>query len=127
MERTELAADSDPPGESGDQQESAVPPPQRRPARLIDEATAVELAEAFKVLSDPTRVRLISALAGGEQCVADLARAVDISQSAASHQLRHLRHLDLVSYRRVGKSVYYSLDNHTLALFEQGLAHIGHR
>ncbi len=95
------------------------------PATLVDADTAAELAQAFKVLSDPTRVRLISALAAGEMCVADLARVVGISQSAASHQLRLLRNLQLVDYRRAGKAVYYSLDNHTLALFQQGLAHIG--
>jgi DNA-binding transcriptional ArsR family regulator len=92
--------------------------------QLIDEDRAVEMAETFRVLSDPTRVRLISALAAGELCVADLARVVGISQSATSHQLRVLRHLDLVNFRRVGKLVYYSLDNHTLGLFQQGLAHV---
>jgi ArsR family transcriptional regulator len=75
------------------------------PVQLVDEETAAAVARAFKVLSDPSRVRLISALSTGELCVADLARAVGISQSATSHQLRLLRHLDLVDYRRVGRLV----------------------
>ncbi len=117
------AGEEDPPGELPDGRDN--PAVDAVPATLVDADTAAELAQAFKVLSDPTRVRLISALAAGEMCVADLARVVGISQSAASHQLRLLRNLQLVDYRRAGKAVYYSLDNHTLALFQQGLAHIG--
>ncbi len=123
MTRVATASDLDPPDEPGKRFIDAARA-RRVQAQLVDESTATEMAETFKVLSDPTRVRLISALAAGELCVADLARAIGISQSAASHQLRVLRHLDLVNYRRAGKLVYYSLDRHTRALFQQGLAHV---
>jgi DNA-binding transcriptional ArsR family regulator len=124
MPRIATATDLDPPDEPGESFIDADRVQQVR-AQLVDAGTATEVADTFKVLSDPTRVRVISALAASELCVADLARAVGISQSAASHQLRLLRHLDLVNFRRAGKLVYYSLDRHTLALLQQGLAHIG--
>lgn len=125
MTRAATATDLDPPEES-DQRFIDAANVHRVLGHLVDESTAAELAETFKVLSGPTRVRLISALAAGELCVADLARVVGISQSAASHQLRLLRHLDLVNSRRMGKLVYYSLDEDTLLLFRQGLTHISH-
>ncbi|WP_041272733.1 ArsR/SmtB family transcription factor [Desulfitobacterium hafniense] len=89
----------------------------------IDRAT--ELAELFKTLGDPTRIRIMDALAKSEFCVCDLAELLDLSQSATSHQLRVLRNSNLVKYRRDGKMVYYSLsDNHVQELYGQGLEHI---
>ena len=83
------------------------------------------LAETFKVLSDPTRVRLVLALAERELCVCDLAALLGISQSAVSHQLRVLRHHRLVKYRREGKMAYYSLDDaHIEGLIAQATEHI---
>ena len=83
------------------------------------------LAELFKTLGDPTRVRIMDALAKTEFCVCDLAELLGLSQSATSHQLRVLRNNRLVKYRREGKMVYYSLDdNHVLALYREGLEHI---
>ena len=70
---------------------------------LLDEGTATRLAETFKALSDPSRVRHVSLLANAELCVCDLAAALDMSQSAVSHQLRTLRDLRLVRWRREGK------------------------
>jgi ArsR family transcriptional regulator, lead/cadmium/zinc/bismuth-responsive transcriptional repressor len=94
---------------------------------LLDQEASVRLAETFKALGDPTRVRIISALCGGEMCVNDLADALDISQSAVSHQLRVLRNLHLVRSRKEGRSVYYALDDeHVLTLFAQGLDHVKH-
>lgn len=97
-------------------------------AGLIDGLTATRLAEAFAALSDPTRVRIISALLEGELCVYDLAAVLGLSQSATSHQLRLLRHLNLVRTRKEGRLVYYALDDeHIRELFQRGLEHVRHR
>ncbi|MFQ5856000.1 MAG: ArsR/SmtB family transcription factor [Anaerolineae bacterium] len=94
---------------------------------LIDDVTATRLAETFKALSDPTRVRIISALSHTELCVHDIAATLDMSQSAISHQLRTLRELRLVKFRREGRHIYYALDDeHIQHLFRQGLDHILH-
>jgi DNA-binding transcriptional ArsR family regulator len=94
-------------------------------AALIAEPSVAALAETFRVLGDPTRVRLLDALSHGELCVCDLATLVGLSESATSHQLRLLRTLRLVRTRRAGRMVYYALDDHhIMALFKQGLRHV---
>jgi len=96
-------------------------------ARLVDSPTAIRLAETFKALSDPTRVRIVSLLAEGELCVCDLAAALGMSQSAVSHQLRALRDLRLVRWRRQGRQIFYTLDDeHVADLFHRGLDHVVH-
>ena len=91
----------------------------------ISEAVAITLAETFKVLGDPTRVRMLDALARAELCVSDLARMLGSSESAVSHQLRLLRNLRLVRPRRSGRMVFYTLDDqHIVKLFAQGLEHV---
>lgn len=93
--------------------------------QLITLDRANGLAELFKTLSDPTRIRIMDALAKSEFCVCDLAELLELSQSATSHQLRVLRNSDLVKYRRDGKMVYYSVhDSHVSELYRQGLEHI---
>ncbi len=83
------------------------------------------LTEIFRVLGDPTRVRILDALASSELCVGELARRVGISESAVSHQLRLLRSARIVRPRRDGRLIYYALDDrHVLALFRQGLKHV---
>ena len=69
------------------------------------------LAETFKILGDPTRLKIVLALARAELCVCDLATLFELSVSAISHQLRLLRSMKLVKYRKAGKMVYYSLDD----------------
>lgn len=94
---------------------------------LIDGLEANRLAEVFKALSDPSRVRIISALSQTELCVFDLAATLGMSQSAVSHQLRSLRDLHLVRYRKQGRHVYYQLDDeHIRDLFQRGLEHVEH-
>ncbi len=94
---------------------------------LIDDETASRLAETFRALSDTTRVRIVSALRQTELCVGDLARCLNMEQSAVSHQLRLLRQLRLVRARRQGRHVYYALDDeHIHGLFLQGLDHVRH-
>ena len=86
---------------------------------------AQQVAEFFSALADPSRLRLISALANRELCVCDLAAAIKVSESAVSHQLRILRSQRLVKYRREGRNVYYSLaDNHIISLYQQVSEHL---
>ncbi len=75
-----------------------------------------ETAEIFKALSDPTRLRIVQALLLEELCVCDLSAIVDVSVSAISHQLRLLRAMRIVKFRKQGKQVYYSLDDEHIAL-----------
>jgi ArsR family transcriptional regulator, lead/cadmium/zinc/bismuth-responsive transcriptional repressor len=87
---------------------------------------AVEaLADTFRVLGDPTRVRIVDALSGGELCVCDIATLVGMSESAVSHQLRLLRGMRLVRARRAGRLVYYTLDDHHIVeLLKLALTHV---
>jgi ArsR family transcriptional regulator len=94
---------------------------------LIDAPTAEQLARIFRALADPTRVRILSALARTEVCVGDLAATLGMSISAISHQLHLLRELRVVRQRRAGKHIYYALDDeHVRDLFERGLEHAQH-
>jgi DNA-binding transcriptional ArsR family regulator len=89
------------------------------------EETIVRLAATFKVLGDPTRTKIILALLKRELCVCDIAAVANVSQSAISHQLRVLRNMNLVTYRKDGRIAYYSLnDNHINILLKAGLEHI---
>src|ERR1043165_654255 len=92
---------------------------------MLDETAVGALAETFKLLGDATRVRILDALSRSELCVCDIARLLGLSESAVSHQLRLLRGLRLVRPRRVGRMVFYALDDqHIVQLFEQGLIHV---
>ena len=83
------------------------------------------LADTFRILGDPTRVRIVDALSDGELCACDIAAQVGISESAVSHQLRLMRTMRLVRGRREGRCVYYTLDDqHILSLYQQGLRHV---
>jgi len=89
------------------------------------EEVLYELAEFFKVFGDSTRIKIICALFESEMCVCDLSALLGVSQSAVSHQLRTLKSARLVTYRRDGKVIYYSLDDeHIKHIFDQGLSHI---
>ena len=95
--------------------------------RLTDE-NVMNLSQIFKALGYPTRLKIIDSLSREELCVCDIADLLEMNQSAISHQLRVLRNLRLVKYRKEGKSAIYSLDdNHVLGLFKQGLEHINHK
>lgn len=94
---------------------------------LLDVATATHVASMFQALSDPTRVRIISLLSERELCVHTIVEALDMTQSAVSHQLRTMRDMRLVRARKEGRHVYYCLeDGHIQDLYDQGLAHIQH-
>ena len=96
-----------------------------RRGSLMSARTVEALADTFRVLGDPTRVRIIDALSAGELCVCDIASLVGISESAVSHQLRLLRGMRLVRPRRAGRLVYYAVDDqHILELLTQAATHV---
>jgi DNA-binding transcriptional ArsR family regulator len=91
----------------------------------LDAHSIEGLTEIFRVLGDPTRVRILDALSRTELCVGDLAAQLGLTESAVSHQLRLLRSTRIVRTRRDGRMIYYALDDkHVLALFRQGLRHV---
>lgn len=94
---------------------------------MLSGEKAEELASLFNAMGDPSRVKILYALSHQELCVCDLQNLLGMSQSAVSHQLRLLRNLRLVKYRRQGRMVFYSLDDdHIYRLFAEGLNHIEH-
>lgn len=87
-----------------------------------------DLSDLFKVLGDRTRLRILHILMGGERRVGDIADLMEMGQSAISHQLRVLRQARLVTFRKEGKTVFYSLDDdHVESLMSQGLEHVLHK
>lgn len=100
----------------------------RRPPATPDSDRLYELAEFFRVFGDTSRIRILYALLDREKCVLDIARQLDMSHSAVSHQLQNLRANRLVKYRRDGKTVLYSLaDDHIFGIINQGLEHLEER
>lgn len=92
---------------------------------MPEETELYDLAELFKVFGDSTRIRILFVLFEAEVCVCDLARALNMTQSAISHQLRILKQNKLVKSRREGKSIFYSLaDDHVRTIIDQGRSHI---
>lgn len=93
--------------------------------KALPESETTQLAQMFKALGDPTRLKILWALANDEMCVCDLAAFLKLTESAVSHQLRLLRHLRLVANRRQGPVLYYRLDDaHIQQLFRTTLEHI---
>ena len=93
--------------------------------KLPAEESLLDLAELFKVFGDSTRIRILFVLFEAEVCVCDLAAALNMTQSAISHQLNILKRSKLVKSRREGKSVFYSLaDDHVRTIVSQGMEHI---
>lgn len=92
-----------------------------------DSGTTSKLAAIFGALADPTRLRIIAILEGRNLCVGDIAGALGLSNSAASHQLRVLRELGLARATKQGRLVYYGLDDdHVATLYRQALDHVQH-
>ena len=91
----------------------------------LSEDVILQMAESFKALSDPTRLKILALLFDGERTVGDLSDHLDVSQSAVSHQLRILRNMDIVRYHKEGREVYYSLaDEHVRDVLLRTLEHI---
>ncbi len=94
-------------------------------SQLPQDEVLYDLAELFKIFGDSTRVKILYALLEAELCVCDIAKLMDVSQSAVSHQLRVLKGSKLVKFRREGKTLYYSLaDEHVFRILSQGMEHI---
>jgi len=94
-------------------------------AIMPDEDSLFDLAELYKIFGDSTRIKILYALFESELCVCDIATLIGASMSAVSHQLRILKQASLVSYRRDGKTVFYSLaDDHVRSILGQGMEHI---
>lgn len=95
--------------------------------RGLDENLLYSVTEMFKALSDPTRVRILHLLSEGERSVTEIADTLSLHQSTVSHQLRYLKNLRLVKFRRSGKSLYYSpQDEHVMNILQQMLRHAQH-
>lgn len=92
---------------------------------MPDEDTLYDLTELFRIFGDSTRIRILYVLFEAEMCVCDIAALLGMTQSAISHQLRALKNAKLVTARREGKTVFYSLaDDHVKTIIDQGLEHI---
>lgn len=97
---------------------------ERARKEIVDSQRLERMALMFKIMGDPTRLRIIMALWRGEMCVCDLAAFLCLSESAISHQLRRMRELALVRQRRDGQVLYYALDDtHVAQLVATALAH----
>lgn len=94
-------------------------------SRMPEEDKLYGLAEFFKVFGDTTRIKILYVLLQSEMCVYDIASLLNMTQSAISHQLRVLKQMQLVKFRREGKIVFYSLsDSHIENILNQGMEHI---
>lgn len=93
----------------------------------LDEETLFLVSQTFKALSDPTRIRILNLLFNKEYSVNEIAETLDLRQSTVSHQLRFLKNLRLVKYRREGTSLYYSYDDeHVMNMLKQTIEHAIH-
>ena len=92
---------------------------------IPNKETLEQIAELFKGFADPTRVRILTLLQQQERCVTDIAEALELTQSAVSHQLRILKQMHLIKFRREGKNLWYSLaDDHVKTILQMGLEHV---
>ena len=89
------------------------------------ESELYELADLFKVFGDSTRIKILYVLYENEMCVFDIAKILNMTQSAISHQIRVLKQNRLVKYRKEGKTVLYTLaDEHVFTILSQGIEHV---
>lgn len=94
---------------------------------MFDDRVLMKLAEIFKCLSDPTRLKIIKSLLNEEKNVSTICEEIQMEQSATSHQLKKLKDLKLVKSRKVGREVFYSLDDdHVVELLTAGIDHVTH-
>ena len=95
--------------------------------RMLDDITLTKVADFFKILGDPTRTKILCALDNNEMCVCDIANVLNMTKSSISHQLNTLRQNNIVKSKKMGKEVFYTLDDeHVTEVFEVALSHIGH-
>lgn len=90
--------------------------------------TITDMSNFFKILGEPTRIKILNTLDNNEMCVCDIANVLNMTKSTISHQLNILRINNIVKYKKVGKEVYYTLDDeHVKEVFEIASSHIGHK
>ena len=95
---------------------------------MPDETLIRDIGDFFKILGEPTRIKIVNALFISEMCVCDIAAVMQMNQPAVSQQLKILKQAGLVKYRKDGKVIYYSLnDEHVKQIFQQGMIHIKER
>lgn len=95
---------------------------------MLSDKVINEVASFFKIVGDPTRTKILSILDKNELCVCDIANLLNMTKSSISHQLKTLKEAGIVKCNRVGKEVYYTLDDeHVSEVFEVALYHIGHK
>lgn len=95
---------------------------------MIKLRTIEDMSNFFKILGEPTRIKILNTLDNNEMCVCDIANVLNMTKSTISHQLNILRINNIVKYKKVGKEVYYTLDDeHVKKVFEIALSHIGHK
>jgi len=95
---------------------------------MHDEETLTDLSEFFKMLGDSTRIKIICVLFNGEMCVGGIVDILEMSQSSISHQLRILKAQRIVKCKKIGKQVFYTLDDHHIQkIYEMGLEHVFER
>ena len=100
----------------------------RAKINMLEAETIDSLSKLFKVLGDPTRIKILWALNVHDLCVLDICEVLGMTKSAVSHQLGTLKEAKLVKARREGKEVYYLLDDeHVKEIFETGIVHVSHR
>ena len=100
----------------------------RAKINMLEAETIDSLSKLFKVLGDPTRIKILWALNVHDLCVLDICEVLGMTKSAVSHQLGTLKEAKVVKARREGKEVYYSLDDeHVKEIFETGIVHVSHR
>lgn len=110
-------------GDDGHNTDGGNPAKKRLEVMTLGEARLI--AKFFQALADPTRVRMIRALADKEWCVSDLTDALGMDQPAVSHQLKYLRDMGLVTWTKTGRHVYYGLANpHLIAILMSSMAHV---
>ena len=98
---------------------------EKRRANMPEESELYELSDFFKILGDSTRINILFAIDGAPMCVCDIAELLGMTKSAVSHQLKILRQSDLITYRKSGKNVFYTLaDDHVRDIIEKALEHI---
>lgn len=98
---------------------------EKKKREMPDENTLYDLSDFFKILGDSTRINILFAIDGEPMCVCDIANLLGMTKSAVSHQLKVLRQSDLVTYKKLGKNVIYSLaDDHVRDIIEKALEHI---
>lgn len=94
-------------------------------ASMIDDEVLLNIADFYKAMSDSTRIKIINILEKNELCVCDISSILNMTKSAVSHQLKNLREMNLITSRKVGKEVWYTLaDDHVKQVFDISLAHV---